>query len=518
VKERLESLAGATLRAIDPAKVEEGNLDELERQLTAIKQAHPEIDRIFVVAHCPDRGKTFALFSTPRGITRIEHAQFKESKEAQSTLEAYQRTMATRTPMDASAFLWDQTFCLCGPFSDHEAGPFQLTIFSHVAQPDAKDHTGFAGLMVKSSYIEETLLPQVISELVKGSDLSAKDSALALTVFDQHGDPVYPSGVKAARPEVRLPFSPVFRKWELGIGYQDTTIDALAREHFQRNLLLTALTLALLILGLILTLRATTREMRLAQAKTTFVSNVSHELKTPLALIRLFAETLELDRVKSPERAREYYRIIHHESRRLTSLINNILDFSKIEAGRREYQFANADVAEVVAEVLGSYEYQLMSAGFEVKAEIQPHLPWALIDRDALAQAVLNLLNNAVKYSAETKEITVRVEARDGEIAISVADRGIGIPRSEHEKIFEKFYRVSTGLIHDTKGSGLGLALVKHIVEAHRGRIKVESAPDAGSCFTILLPISQAATSDSVIAAELPRAMGGHQIAEHPHH
>jgi signal transduction histidine kinase len=254
--------------------------------------------------------------------------------------------------------------------------------------------------------------------------------------------------------------------------------------------------------------------MKLAQAKSTFVSNVSHELKTPLALIRLFAETLELGRVKNAEKAREYYRIINQESRRLTRLINNILDFARIEEGRKEYRFAATDVAEVVEEVLKSYEYQIARAGFDLRTEIAPELPSVMLDRDAISQAALNLLNNAVKYSTEVKRITVRVTAREDGVAIEVADCGVGIPPAEQEKIFEKFYRVGAGLTHDTKGSGLGLALVKHIVEAHRGRITVESAPGKGSKFTILLPAAAPDTTSS----DLSYGNGEYQVATHPHH
>jgi signal transduction histidine kinase len=275
--------------------------------------------------------------------------------------------------------------------------------------------------------------------------------------------------------------------------------------------MLTLFVLSLLILGITLTLRATAREMKLAQAKSTFVSNVSHELKTPLALIRLFAETLELGRVKSGEKAQEYYRIINNESRRLTQLINNILDFSKIEAGRKEYEFVESDVAEVVEEVIRSYEYQIVNSGFELNAYIEHDLPPVLIDRDAISQAVLNLINNAVKYSDGVKEITVQVRSQDRSIAIEVADKGIGIPRSEQEKIFEKFYRVSTGLVHNTKGSGLGLALVKHIVEAHGGKIVVDSTPGKGSRFTLLIPGNGATAS----AREM-KLDGGYKVAESP--
>src|SRR5262249_56476745 len=166
-------------------------------------------------------------------------------------------------------------------------------------------------------------------------------------------------------------------------------------------------------------------------------------------LIRVLGERLELGRVRNSEEAHDYYRIMNRESRRLTRLINNILDFSRIEAGRRQYQFAETDVAEVVTEVLQSYERQMTSAGFEARTNIQPDLPRALIDREALAQAVLNLVDNAIRYSDRAKRIEVSVRLRGGDIAIEVADQGIGIPKVEHRRIFEKFYRVSTGLVDD---------------------------------------------------------------------
>jgi signal transduction histidine kinase len=165
----------------------------------------------------------------------------------------------------------------------------------------------------------------------------------------------------------------------------------------------------------------------------------------------------------------------------------------------------------VVEEVIRSYEYQIVNSGFELNAYIEHDLPPVLIDRDAISQAVLNLVNNAVKYSDEHKEIVVQVRSQDRFIAIEVADKGIGIPRSEQEKIFEKFYRVSTGLVHNTKGSGLGLALVKHIVEAHDGKILVDSTPGKGSRFTLLIPVSGA-----VAAAKEMKLDGGYKVAESP--
>lgn len=155
---------------------------------------------------------------------------------------------------------------------------------------------------------------------------------------------------------------------------------------------------------------------------------------------------------------------------------------------RKEYQFEETDVAAVVQEVVDTYRYPLQNAGFEIVTDIEPNLPAVKIDPDAMSQAVLNLINNAVKYSDEIKRVEVRVRSAGSHVAVEVADHGVGIPASEQRKIFEKFYRISTGLVHDRKGSGLGLALVEHIVKAHRGEIRVESTIGKGSRFTVLIP------------------------------
>jgi signal transduction histidine kinase len=228
----------------------------------------------------------------------------------------------------------------------------------------------------------------------------------------------------------------------------------------------------------------------LAQAKSNFVSNVSHELKTPLSLISLFSEILELGRVSNEEKRAEYYQIIRHESRRLNKTIDNILDFSRIEAGRKTYDLVDRDMAEVIDNVLSTHRYQIINSGFDIQTDIQPDLPSVLIDRDAMVQAISNLLDNAIKYSGKVKQLSITAQVIGSDLSIEIADRGIGIPRAEQAKIFEKFYRVGNGLVHDVKGSGLGLSLVKHVVEAHNGTISVESDVGRGTRFTILLPLA----------------------------
>jgi signal transduction histidine kinase len=175
----------------------------------------------------------------------------------------------------------------------------------------------------------------------------------------------------------------------------------------------------------------------------------------------------------------------------LNNVIDNILDFAKIEAGRKTYRFAESDVTKLIENVLSSYRYQITNGGFKVQTNMQPDLPPVVIDRDAMAQAISNLVDNAIKYSSEVKQLSIKTETLGSDLSIEIADQGIGIPRAEQAKVFEKFYRVGNGLVHDVKGSGLGLSLVKHVIEAHQGTISVESDVGKGSRFTILLPLSR---------------------------
>jgi signal transduction histidine kinase len=498
-RERLEALAATTLGSIELAELETEDLTLLEARLLKIKQARPEIDTVFVVSHCSCRKSNFALYATPAGLRRVEHEEFKQHVETKTAIELYSDAglLQMTADMKRRDIVFEQS---CGVFQGEEGDHAQLFVFSDLHSAGRQRNFGFAGMTLRTDFVKQQLLPQVVGEVLPDAGVDKP----ALSVFDQHEREIFASRAGQKQYEIKQSFAPVFRRWTLGISFADTTVAALARKQFRQNLLFTGIALLLLSGGLFLMLRATAREVKLAETKSAFVSNVSHELKTPLTLIGLLAETGELGRIKNTEKAQEYFRLINHESRRLSHLINNILDFSRIEAGRRAYQLAPADAGEVVGEVLQSYAYALNEAGFVVQRECASDLPLVMLDRDAFEQAVLNLLNNAVKYSAGEKRIAVRVAAREGQVAIEVADHGIGIPRDEQEKIFEQFYRVNTGLVHDTKGSGLGLAIVKHIVEAHGGRIAVESAPGKGSRFTILLPVYQTQAASE---------MGGFNIA-----
>ena len=241
--------------------------------------------------------------------------------------------------------------------------------------------------------------------------------------------------------------------------------------------------------GVVLTYRLVRRETEVARLKSDFVANVSHDLKTPLSVIRMFGETLEMGRVTDEEKRREYYRVITRESERLSRLIDNVLDFSRIEGGRQTYDIVPAAVEPLVRETLEAFAYPLTQASFKVDVAVAPDLPDVPMDRDAVGQALANLVDNAIKYCGERKTLRVSATVRDGRLALAVEDEGIGIPAAEHARIFDKFYRVGRSETSGSRGSGVGLALVRHVAEAHAGSVGVESRPGGGSRFTLSLPL-----------------------------
>ena len=296
--------------------------------------------------------------------------------------------------------------------------------------------------------------------------------------------------------------SPSFRDLKLYLRSRDKTIEEEIERWKHTKLAMIGFLDLLLLAGLFIVYSNVQRELRLSRLKSDFVANVSHELKTPLALIRLFSETLELGRAPSEEKRRHYYRVINKESHRLGQLINNILDFSRIEAGRREYRPQPCDLGRVVEDVVEAYRFQIEQQGFQLGVELDESVPNVEADKEAIGQALINLINNAIKYSVDEKHLTISLRRAGDRVELSVADRGIGIDGAEHAKVFEKFYRAEGSLVHGTKGSGLGLALVQHIVEAHGGAVYLDSAPGRGSKFTISLPIEGAGKSDGTGARE----------------
>lgn len=277
--------------------------------------------------------------------------------------------------------------------------------------------------------------------------------------------------------------------FKMGIGLKGQTIDQLVGERNKSNLILIAGLFVIMLVAAWFGFKSIKKEIELAQIKNDFVSNVSHELRTPLALINMFAETLSLGRVKTEEKKTEYYGIIQQETERLSKIVNKILNFSKIEAGKWKYNFAEVDLSGIVTKVFDVYKFHLTNKGFGFSLdELEAKLP-IYADEESVSEALINLIDNAVKYSVDVKKIIIRTGVEFNNAFVEVEDYGVGISQADQKKIFEKFFRVSTKEVHNTKGTGLGLTLVKHIVEANKGTITLKSEQGKGSTFKIKFPL-----------------------------
>jgi signal transduction histidine kinase len=355
---------------------------------------------------------------------------------------------------------------------------------------DSSKVVGLAGMIIDNDFFRRAVLPQVIKKSVPLFDDAASRQGLRMTVWDGEGHLVLgDKGDQESASEVKGRFAFVFSDWKVALGGRNMTAEEWAQSNFLLNVSLSALLALVLVGGIVLALRTAAREIRLSRMKSDFVSNVSHELRTPIASIRVFGEFLRLGRARTEEKIREYGEYIETESRRLTQLINNILDFSKIESGAKTYRFQPAQIETVVEGVARTLAVSLRHKGFQLEFDPpQEPMPPMEVDPDAITQAVSNLVDNAVKYSGASAEVRVKLARENGAACISVEDHGIGISRDEQGKIFDRFHRVSTGLVHNVKGSGLGLAIVSHIAQAHGGSVTVKSEPGRGSTFTIHLP------------------------------
>jgi signal transduction histidine kinase len=350
-----------------------------------------------------------------------------------------------------------------------------------------------AAMAFDADFLRDRFFPEMMETIISrnlAESQGEKNHAVIMLHYKGESTPLAASvGWDGGKYELDRNMEGAFPGLALAMKMRGTTLEAMGQRFVRTSFLILAGLSLLLTGGLILTYRNVSKEMALARLKSDFVSNVSHELRTPLSLIRLYAETLEMGRLTHPEKYQEYYQIIRKESERLTALINNILDFSRIEAGRKEYDFRETDMRELVHNTLDSYRYQIEQQGFRFEEKIDS-VPQLRVDREAMARSLVNLVNNALKYSQDKKYIGVNLYRANGSVKLEVIDHGIGIPPQEQGKIFEKFYRVGDPLVHNTKGSGLGLSLVRHIVQAHGGQVTVDSSPGEGSKFTIALPVN----------------------------
>jgi two-component system phosphate regulon sensor histidine kinase PhoR len=368
-------------------------------------------------------------------------------------------------------------------------------------------------------YVAARLAMSVVEKQWLEEALAKIRKTLRVAIIDEDGGIVSGAAlgaVRSARDE-RFLFEDTFGKalyrWRIQIAPQNA-VEFQQQTERKRRLrpLLIILSTTIIAVGLGIVWLVILSERRASRLKSDFIANVSHELKTPLSLIRMFGEMVATGRHKGENAAREYGEIITRESERLSHLIDNVLDFARLERGKASYHFAEADVAEVVERALDVCRYRLEKEKLKLRTLIEPSLPPVRMDENAMTLLILNLVDNAIKYGTDGGQVDVSLQRTPGGVMLGVRDYGPGVAREEQGRIFERFYRARSARDRNVRGSGIGLALVKYIAEAHGGRVTVESPvgiSSPGSFFRVFLPapisegVESAARHEVAPAAEV---------------
>ncbi|UCD64461.1 MAG: HAMP domain-containing histidine kinase [Candidatus Zixiibacteriota bacterium] len=392
----------------------------------------------------------------------VIHKSIRFVSEAGRIIKQYVDNNQLRTATKLGRFSW-----IPGSIDDQ---PILIVLRDRVSD------SNIAGFTVDLDYIRK--------ELIRAGEDHLHDSDIGFTVVNT-AQPLPEDTADSGSIQELSSLVPLWRVW-LRPKNPEAISQYVTKRRWIYGIFILFLSLGM-ILGIALVVRDMSREQKLAQLRNDFVSNVTHELKTPLTSIRMFAETMLMDRVKNKRDQREYLSVIVNESDKLTRLINTVLDSSKIEQEEQQYHMHSVNFSTVVEKAVDAVAYWLKENGFAVVVDIEEDIT-IRGDEDALEQTMNNLLSNAMKFSHDRKEITVRLCKKDGSIRVEVQDRGLGIPESKQPRIFEKYYRAHSGHTADKGGSGLGLAVVKHIVDAHEGTIELKSKVNEGTTFTIVFP------------------------------
>lgn len=337
-------------------------------------------------------------------------------------------------------------------------------------------HEMLGGFLISSGiFVDRIVQPYVSTFREQGLTVTVASDSSAILANDRTREDI----------ATRLWILPRFT---LAIQTEDQANGDLASAKTHQSFFLVIMLNLAILAAVFVLMRTLWRETQLARLKSDFVAHVSHDLRTPLGLIRMFAETLMLGRVRETEKQHEYYGIIAREAERLTHMVNNVLDFSRLEAGGKEFEMQDLRLSEVITNALASYRFHLEQRQFRVEEKIANRLPPVKGDAQAVSQAFLNLLDNAIKYSDHNKHIIIAIDCNDSHASVHVTDHGRGIAPQYLDKIFNKFYRVDR-VGGDSKGAGIGLAIVRHIMQAHHGSVEVQSTPGRGSTFSLKFPL-----------------------------
>jgi two-component system phosphate regulon sensor histidine kinase PhoR len=355
----------------------------------------------------------------------------------------------------------------------------------------------FVAAKMNLGLISRQWLPEEVRDL--GADRK-------IAILDEVTRPIFgePERERDERFLYESSFGKTMYAWRIQVLPKNVTeLQAQAETERLLGVLLIPVSTLIIAVGLAIVWLTVIAERRTSRLRSDFIANVSHELKTPLSLIRMFGELLATGKHKGDSSPREYAEIITREAERLSHLIDNVLDFARIERGKSSYDFAEGQLDDVIERALDVCRYRVEKEKMRLRTEIEPGLPAIRMDENAMTLVLLNLIDNAVKYAPDGKEVDVRLGRTPGGVTLSVSDRGPGIPLDEQPRIFERFYRARTARERNVRGSGIGLALVKHIVEAHGGRVTVVSQPGQGALFTVVLPAAPVVVTAGTSEAEV---------------
>ena len=342
---------------------------------------------------------------------------------------------------------------------------------------------GILSVKINSVFFESELLKEIINEV-------KLDENSNLVITDLKGRVIFgekaPSGELAG---ITSFFNDNFPPWRIEITSNQFE-DLLFQGIFKSFYFWTILTIIIiLIFGVLLIVKTIAHEMDVLKLKAEFVSSVSHEFKTPITSIKALTERLLDEKVKDPERMKEYYSVILGDAENLSRLVGNFLDFAKIEDGKKRYDFEETDIVQWMTQTITNIKNECHQKGIELNSLISADIPHMAIDKNAMKLVINNLLDNAIKFSSGKIVVEVIVERDEKNLFLKVSDNGIGIHKEDLNKIFEKFYRGKNAPGHISTGTGLGLTLVRQIIEAHGGEVSVESKVGRGSTFKLILPI-----------------------------